>query len=137
VLALVATAAVLGLLAYLLPQLLATRPRSSGLRTVASQPGQSDLERSQSGGVPTTLAVEQRLCRCDVCNHVFVLSFERTLRPGPSGDTTVVRYGLDVGERPAVTSNRCSSRWHRRSTRPKSGSDVTSQHQLTRTFGQY
>ena len=95
-LVLIATAAVLGLLAYLLPQLLATRPISRDREDPAPERDMA-CEGARPHSFERVPAVEQRLCRCDVCDHAFVLSFERTLPADMRGDTTVCEVWVRCG----------------------------------------
>jgi hypothetical protein len=96
VVALVATAVVLGLLAYLLPGLLATRSVSSNSRESVGD-REPTLEGSAGCSFEPARAIEQRLCRCDVCDHTFVLSFERRLPADKAGDTTVCAVWVRCG----------------------------------------
>ena len=80
---LVVAAVLLAMVAYLLPQLLlaaisTTRPLPSDRQGPLPR---RDLA-SEGSGAPSfqrIAAIEQRLCLCDVCDHAFVLSFERLL----------------------------------------------------------
>lgn len=84
---LVVTAVFVGVVACLLPQLLATRatPRERpGSLPTGNLPPQVESDCS----LERQLALEQRFCRCDGCGHVFLLSFERRIAEA-LGDTTV------------------------------------------------
>jgi hypothetical protein len=91
-----ATALVLALLAYVLPQIVATR------RVSQARGGEAGVADHPVGEPADELArvrtIEERLIRCDVCGRPFVLSFERTPHPTKRGQSTVCQVWVRCGQ---------------------------------------
>ena len=92
---LIATAAI-GLLVYLM---LRSEARWAGRLAGVLGAGVRDSRSAASlkGSSKRMLAIEQRLCRCDRCQQVFVLSYERSLAVDAPGNTTVSEVWVECG----------------------------------------
>jgi hypothetical protein len=85
------TLGVVAVLAYVLPQLVG--PKAKGPSREVRVPHAS----VQDPDPVFEEVLEQRLCRCDVCGHAYVLSYERTIRVGAGDDTTVREHRVTCG----------------------------------------